>query len=220
MALMRTTLKGNLPCLGSASYEAGQGGKATGRRPGRRLPVGAVLVWWWELCGRNRVRDFQRRDADDREGGSRSEAAEARDAAVAIHLPVGPGDPQPVAVGRLGQAGDRGAAQCRREAFGVTEAEDPAGGRHEPVAVVAVGRGDADDRLHELDVAGGAEEPGAVAKGEHTAVGGDQPVAPAVGGDRHPDDRLVELDGARRPTEPGIAEGEDAAGGGDQVVAL
>src|SRR5688500_168030 len=147
MALMRTTLKGNLPiclggrqvkppCLGSASYEAGQGGKATGRRPGRRLPVGAVLVWWWELCGRNRVRKLQRRDADDREGGSRSQAAEARDAAVAVDLAVGPGDPQPVAVGRLGHAGDRRTAQCRRETPGVTEAEDPTVGRHEPVPVV------------------------------------------------------------------------------------
>ena len=72
---------------------------------------------------------------------------------------------------------------------GVAEGEDPAVGRHQPVAA-AVGRGrHADDGCVEVQAARGAVED-RVAEGEDPAVGRHQPVAAAVGRGRHAHDRL------------------------------
>src|SRR5207244_4421098 len=77
--------------------------------------------------------------------------------------------------------------------LGVAEAEDPAVGGHEPVAVAGRGGGHADDGLVEVDAPGGAEERG-VAVAEDPAVPSHEPVAVSRTGGHAPDDRLVEAD--------------------------
>ena len=63
---------------------------------------------------------------------------------------------------------------------GITEREDAAVRRHQPVAAAVSGGGDVDHRGVEVLAAHGAVEPG-VAEGEDAAVGCDQPVAPPSG---------------------------------------
>ena len=72
-------------------------------------------------------------------------------------------------------------------------------GGHEPVAPIVVGRGDPDDRLDEVDRAGGSLE-GGVAVGEDPAVGGDEPIPAIVLGRGDADDRVGQRH-ARRRTE-------------------
>ena len=66
-------------------------------------------------------------------------------------------------------------AARRAEEAGVSEAEDPAVGGDQPVAVAVRGGGDPHDGLVEDDVAGRAEEAGGT-EVEHPAIGGDQRV--------------------------------------------
>src|SRR5436853_479471 len=99
----------------------------------------------------------------------------------AAEVPPQPSDPR--------RADDRlveGDAPRGAEKAGVAEAEDPAVGGDEPVALTGGAGGSSHDRLVEGDAPRGAEEAG-VAEAEDPAVGGDEPVAltGGAGGSSH-----------------------------------
>src|SRR5439155_10557555 len=93
----------------------------------------------------------------------------------AAEVPPQPSDPR-CADDRLVEGDAPGGA----EEAGVAEAEDPAVGGDEPVALSGGAGGSSHDRLVEGDALGGAEGAG-VAEAEDPAVGGVEPVAGAGG---------------------------------------
>ena len=80
----------------------------------------------------------------------------------------------------------------------VAEAEDPAVGRHQPIALAVGGRGHSDYRFVEPHCPGGAVE-FRVTEAEDAAVGGDEPVALPSGVEAIPTIGLLSL---IAPVEP------------------
>ena len=101
---------------------------------------------------------------------------------------------------------------------GIAEAEDPAVGSDEPVALAGDRRRHADDRLVEPQVAGRPVEAGG-AEGEHASVPAQEPVPLARRVPGEADDRSVQSlpDGAARVGQ--IAERDDLAQSGRDPVA-
>ena len=147
------------------------------------------------------------------------------------HLPGTVEDPVAAAVGGGHRRGDgRALGAGRAVVGGVAEGVDGAGARDHPVAVAGGVGHDGDGRpAAAADARAGPLEP-RVTEGEDAAVRGDHEVAVAIGGGHHPHDGCVEAvrqaraGGMQAATGDGtvearIAEGEDAAVGGDEPVA-
>ena len=101
----------------------------------------------------------------------------------------------------------------------VTEREDPAVGRDQPVAVARRGRRDADDRAVQVHRTRRTVER-RITEREDPTVGRDQPVAVTRRRRRDPDDRTIQMHRTGRAVERRVTEREDPAVGRDHPVAV